>query len=269
VNSDYVTTVDFISEYQDNLQHRTSFVGTVFYVAPEMIENQTVDFGCDLWALGIMLHKMLTGRYLFEESNDYLTFEAIKKGDYKLSEEIPETAKSLINELLKRNPKERLGNGKAGTSTDMQSLKKHSFFNEIDWELLRTSKSPFQLQDFEKGNEFDEDEVSDLEEEKMLFGMNTQVDKKMILSGLVKKNKMMFLYNTRQLLFYSNATFEYFDPVRNIKKGSIKLNKNSTCEIKSEMNFLVRNSFRIYNFTSIDIPARVWVDKIKQTLSFL
>lgn len=44
---------------------KKSFVGTVYYIAPEMLVQQEVDKGCDLWALGIIIYKMLTGKYLF------------------------------------------------------------------------------------------------------------------------------------------------------------------------------------------------------------
>lgn len=259
----------FMAEYKDNMQHRKSFVGTVFYVAPEMLENQNVDCGCDYWALGIMLHRMLTGKYLFEEANDYLTFEAIKKGDYHLSKEIPEAARDLIMRLLKRDQSERLGNGKPGSDNDFQHLKDHPFFSEIDWGLLRESKSPLTLSETDLVEDDGDFGDSDLDEEKMLYGPNSQVEKKLILSGLVKKNKRFFLYNTRQLLFFSNGTFEYFDPQRNIKKGGIQLKKDAKVEVIGELKFSVNNGVRLYNFTSIDIPASLWVEKIKQTLSFM
>lgn len=261
---------DFISEYKDNMQHRKSFVGTVFYVAPEMLENQNVDGGCDFWALGIMLHKMITGKYLFEEANDYLTFEAIKSGNYHLPKDIPEHARDLIIRLLKKDPAERLGNGKKGSANDFQKLKEHPFFSEIDWGLLRDSTSPLQLSDSERMEDMDEDfGDSDLDEEKMLYGPNSAVEKKLILSGLVKKNKRFFLYNTRQLLFYSNGLFEYFDPQKNVKKGQIQLRKDSQVEAMGEFKFIVNNKQREYNFTSIDIPASIWVEKVRQTLNFM
>ena len=263
-------TSNFIDEYQNNLQHRKSFVGTVFYVAPEMLENQNVDGGCDFWALGIMLHKMITGKYLFEEANDYLTFETIKKGDFHLSKDIPEHARDLILRLLKKNPAERLGNGKVNSENDFQRLKEHQFFSEIDWGLLRQSKSPLFFTETCLAEQFEEDnDDSDLDEEKMLYGANSLVEKKLVLSGLVKKKKMMFMYNTRQLLYYSNGTFEYFDPIKNEKKGIIVLTKSSVVDSKSKFNFVVSNGSRLYNFTSIDIPAKTWVEKIRQTLSFM
>jgi serine/threonine protein kinase len=57
---------------------RGSFVGTIFYIAPEMINNQQVDFGTDLWALGIIIYRLYTGKFLFADQSDYVVFEKIK-----------------------------------------------------------------------------------------------------------------------------------------------------------------------------------------------
>lgn len=59
---------------------RSSFVGTIFYVAPEMINNQKVDFGTDLWALGVLIYRLFTGKYIFTDQTDYGVFERIKQG---------------------------------------------------------------------------------------------------------------------------------------------------------------------------------------------
>ncbi len=63
---------------------KKSFVGTVYYIAPEMLVKQDVDGGADLWALGVILYKMLTGEFLFNQANDYLIFQKIQNGSYVL-----------------------------------------------------------------------------------------------------------------------------------------------------------------------------------------
>lgn len=47
-----------------------------------MLLGSKIDRGCDFWALGIIINKMLTGNYLFDEKNDLKTFESIKTGVY-------------------------------------------------------------------------------------------------------------------------------------------------------------------------------------------
>jgi serine/threonine protein kinase len=257
---------NFMAEYQDNLKHRKSFVGTVYYVAPEMLESQEVDCGCDLWALGIIINKMLTGEYLFNEPNDYLTFEAIRKGEYKLSPDLPEEAKDLITRLLVKNPKERLGNGPEGSATDFKALKSHPFFKDLEWSLLQSCASPLNL---DKTQPVEEERDSDLEENKILMALDRKNNRNLVLSGLVKKMKYVFMYNTRQLMLYSDGSLEYFDPNENALKGRVECEKSTTCYVKSDYVFHVSLKEREYVFNSVDIPAKVWVEKIKEVLRFL
>lgn len=257
---------NFMAEYQDNLKHRKSFVGTVYYVAPEMLESQEVDCGCDLWALGIIINKMLTGEYLFNEPNDYLTFEAIRRGEYKLNPDLPEEAKDLITRLLVKNPKERLGNGTEGSSTDFKALKNHPFFRDLEWSLLQSCASPL---NFDKTPKVEEERDSDLEENRILMALDRKNNKNLVLTGLVKKMKYVFMYNTRQLMLYSDGTLEYFDPKENVLKGRVVCDKSTTCFVKGDYVFHVSLKEREYVFNSVDVPAKVWIEKIKEVLRFL
>lgn len=47
-------------------------------MAPEMIVEQNVDYGADLWALGIIIYRLFTGKYLFQEQNDFQLMEKIR-----------------------------------------------------------------------------------------------------------------------------------------------------------------------------------------------
>ena len=48
--------------------------GTVEYVAPEMIVQGTCfDERIDLWAIGIILHKLLLGEFPFDSNDDHQT----------------------------------------------------------------------------------------------------------------------------------------------------------------------------------------------------
>lgn len=42
-----------------------TFVGTMFYLSPEMIEDDEGGTEGDWWAFGITIYKMLTGKYQF------------------------------------------------------------------------------------------------------------------------------------------------------------------------------------------------------------
>jgi len=47
------------------MSRKGTYVGTLNYLAPEMIKDSEANFGTDLWALGCILFKMLTGHVPF------------------------------------------------------------------------------------------------------------------------------------------------------------------------------------------------------------
>ena len=206
----YSEESDDVLEFRKSVKPKKSFVGTVYYVAPEMLEYQSVDKGCDYWALGIMLYKMLTGKYLFNDGNDYLIFQRIKKCEYDLPEDLDSNAADLITQLLQKNPEDRLGNGTKEDERDVEGLKKHPFFKNFDFEDIEVLGSPIK-----HSKKFDY-ETSD--PELSLFKKKNNSDRKIVLSGLVKKMKYRVLYNTRQLILYSDGVIEYFDPSKNEKR---------------------------------------------------
>ena len=56
-------------ESKEEVDARPSFVGTVNYQAPEMIEGGEQGHPLDIWALACILFKMLTGFVPFKGTN--------------------------------------------------------------------------------------------------------------------------------------------------------------------------------------------------------
>ena len=210
IRETYKHEIDDVMEFRQSAMPRKSFVGTVYYVAPEMLEHQSVDKGCDFWALGVIIYKMLTGKYLFNDTNEYFIFQRIRECNYKMDDDIPDEAKDIINQLLKKESSERLGNGSPEDGRDIEGLKDHPFFTGYDFSDAERMTSPIKLQ---RKPSFEIDPSP----ENQLIAIKPFEDDtpKIVLSGLVKKMKYLFLYNTRQLILYSNGTLEYFDPKNN------------------------------------------------------
>lgn len=55
-------------------ERKGTFVGTINYLAPEMINNSSASMATDIWALGCIFFKMLTGSVPFTGTNTIKVF---------------------------------------------------------------------------------------------------------------------------------------------------------------------------------------------------
>jgi serine/threonine protein kinase len=53
------------SQPDRKFERKGSFVGTLNYIPPEMATKQTTTLTMDMWALGCIVYKMITGRAAF------------------------------------------------------------------------------------------------------------------------------------------------------------------------------------------------------------
>ena len=82
--------------------------GTPGYVAPEQLLGTLVSFRSDLYALGCVLYRMLTGRSAFEGETDADRLEAQRVGPVPpLPPTLPPGIRQLLQSLLAREPQER------------------------------------------------------------------------------------------------------------------------------------------------------------------
>ena len=117
-----------------------SFVGTVEYIAPEIISGVGHSYTVDFWIFGVMLYEMLFGVTPFRGADAQSTFANISSGDVSFPEAKPKISpacKDLIRKLLVKNQKRRLGYV-AGAG----AIKAEPFFKDVKWGLLRNQRAP-------------------------------------------------------------------------------------------------------------------------------
>ncbi|HVH27817.1 MAG TPA: protein kinase [Vicinamibacterales bacterium] len=86
-------------------------LGTAAYMAPEQARGRTVDKRADIWAFGVVLWEMLTGRPLFhgETLTDTLAAVLTRDIDWSLLPgSTPPALVDLLRRCLERDPKKRL-----------------------------------------------------------------------------------------------------------------------------------------------------------------
>ncbi len=88
-----------------------TIVGTVQYMAPEQLEGKDADPRTDIFAFGVVLYEMLTGRKAFQGKSKTLLMSAILTGEPKpLSNVQPMTPAALdhlVRRCLAKDPEER------------------------------------------------------------------------------------------------------------------------------------------------------------------
>ena len=88
-----------------------SVIGTLQYLAPELIRGGVADERGDTWALGVMLYEMVTGRMPFEAQTIGDLSDKIGRADYTPPAQyvsgLPRPVSDVIARCLRRNPAER------------------------------------------------------------------------------------------------------------------------------------------------------------------
>ena len=127
------------SEPEEEESDEDEIVGTAAYVSPEMIKDQNCSYSADLWALGVMIYQMVTGQIPFRGKTAEDTYKAIRIGKFEMPSNMPEAARDLVMRLLVQKPEDRLG------AANIQDLKNHKFFKEINFAHLSHEKVPMDL----------------------------------------------------------------------------------------------------------------------------
>ncbi|MCA1619415.1 MAG: serine/threonine protein kinase [Acidobacteria bacterium] len=111
-----VKLLDFgIAKGQDSRQltQAGSVIGTLQYLAPELIRGGTADARGDIWALGVLLYEMVTGRTPFDAETIGDLCDSIDRVEYapaaQLNPGVPREVTAIISRCLRKNPAERYG----------------------------------------------------------------------------------------------------------------------------------------------------------------
>lgn len=110
-----------------------SILGTLEYMAPEVIQAQKYGMAVDWWSFGALGYDLMTGSPPFQGGNTAKIQERIVKQKLALPYFLSSDSKDLLTRLLRKEPQKRLG---YNMPKDLALIKKHRFFRNIDWKKL-------------------------------------------------------------------------------------------------------------------------------------
>jgi calcium-dependent protein kinase len=110
------------------------FVGSTFYIAPEVIK-ENYNEKCDIWSCGVILYILLSGRPPFGGDDDGEILANISSGIYDLDStpfnRISKSARDLIKKLLTKDKRKRLSAQEALNHTWFKEKKAKEMYNQI------------------------------------------------------------------------------------------------------------------------------------------
>jgi len=82
-------------------------LGTAAYMSPEQARGKAVDKRADIWAFGVVLYEMLTGRQAFRGETITVVLAALVTEEPDLAR-VPAKVRRLLQACLQKDPRERL-----------------------------------------------------------------------------------------------------------------------------------------------------------------
>jgi serine/threonine protein kinase len=130
------------SRMGDGFVRTSSICGTRNYLPPEMLFGRLYGLEVDMWSLGIMIFRIMCGRFPFEASKTKEVFAKVKREKVRCPPFLSADAKSLIDGLLCRDQVKRL---------TVAAAKGHSFFRGVDWQAVLQKKAATPIEDLSLG----------------------------------------------------------------------------------------------------------------------
>jgi len=111
----HVKVIDFgiskVGDNKDGLTKTGTVMGTPDYMAPEQARGDRVDARADIYAVGAMLYRALTGRKPFEGRDPMATLTAVLTEEpprpSEIAGEVPLSLELVIQKAMAKNPGER------------------------------------------------------------------------------------------------------------------------------------------------------------------
>jgi len=96
---------------KEDITKPRAILGTVPFMSPEQATGEPVDYGTDIWSLGVVMYRMLTGKHPFKGRNVGAMIRSILKDEpvsiRELRKDVPEPLEYCIHRKMEKDSEDR------------------------------------------------------------------------------------------------------------------------------------------------------------------
>ena len=109
-------------------EYAKTCIGTPYYLSPEVWENKPYNNKSDIWAIGCLFYELTTLKHVFEAGClKNLMLKIVRGSGYPpISNKYSQDTRTLIGNLLKKNPQDR---------PSLNSILRKGFMQKIETEM--------------------------------------------------------------------------------------------------------------------------------------
>lgn len=201
---------------------RSTYCGTLDYMAPEILRGHNYTNKVDIWALGILLFEMSHGFPPFDAKSEIDKSRLIRQGDFNFSDGVSRECQDLIKLILQDSPEKR---------PDINTILKHPWISKFAGTIY---KDKFNIEDFAIGNqvhdcEFGEGIIVNFQGLICEISFNAY-DREVIIPEFIRKNEKF-----SQTISTRSSQCSKFE-ISNEKDFDMKLSKNYPPSYNSPAN---------------------------------
>ena len=242
-----------VAKILENTNHAMTFIGTPYYVSPEMCKNKPYNEKSDIWALGCILYELLTFNHPFTATNQAALFIKILKNKYNpFPPGVPDDLKNMVDFILNKDYELRPSMKDIITSNSFQinainlkldeDLKEVLGINVLPIHSIKKEISNYSLYKKERNlGDNDKDKNNNNINTSHTFVIQLNSSKKNKDGKINIKNQKNDLINSRSLNDILNKY--YMSGKKEAKKKKLYLNYHFTNKSHLSPHKLIKNEF--------------------------
>ncbi|TRY92738.1 hypothetical protein DNTS_024825 [Danionella cerebrum] len=129
-------------ELEDGQLKTKGYAGTPGFMAPELLKGEEYDYSVDYFTLGVTLYEFMAAKGPFRTRGEKLENKEVKKrilnDQVSYPEHFSESARSICEALLAKDPEKRLG----FIQGSCDCIRTHPFYSQINWRKLDAGLLP-------------------------------------------------------------------------------------------------------------------------------